>query len=273
MIRAVVAAVALASGFAACSQRFQTASPPEIRGSCPVTIPNGTVRMPTDIATYVVAHRAGVPIHRHLDPATLETVADYDARVSAKEGNAPLRSAVSAKGATGVHEVTLFPGIPTARLSARHMRDAERMANVYPLLYVFENSAREFIDGHLAQKYGKDWWDDPKLVVKDVRDAVEISRNAEAANRTHTSRRARPIYYTTFGHLVRIVESENGVKVFRRPLFPRPSWFPELVKSSEHTRNIVAHMNPLQPVDVRRLEMALTDWLKQIKGHEPPPVE
>jgi hypothetical protein len=44
MIRVVVAAVAVASGFAACSQRFQTASPPEIRGSCPVTIPSGTMR-------------------------------------------------------------------------------------------------------------------------------------------------------------------------------------------------------------------------------------
>jgi hypothetical protein len=233
------------------------------------------VSMPTDIATYVIAHREGVPIQKYLDEATLGTVADYDARVTAKEGGplAPLRATPAAKGTKGAREVTLFPGIPTARLSAKHMGDAERMAKVYPLLYVFENSAREFIDGHLAQKYGKDWWDDPKLVVKDVRDAVEISRKAEAANRTHTSSKARPIYYTTFGNLVRIVESEKGRTVFKKPLFPRPTWFTELVKASEHTRNIVMHMNPLQPADVRRLEMALQDWLKQIGGHEPPPVE
>jgi len=32
-------------------------------------------------------------------------------------------------------------------------------------------------------------------------------------------------------------------------------------------------MNPLQPADIRRLEMAFQDWLKQISGHEPPPIE
>jgi hypothetical protein len=231
------------------------------------------VRMPTDIATYIVAHRVGVPINRFLDEETLEKVADYDARLAAKEGEGPAPTrAAPVKGMKGAREVTLFPGIPTARLSEKHMRDAERMAKVYPLLYVFENSAREFIDGHLTQKYGRDWWGDPKLVVKDVRDFVEIARKAEAENRTHTSQKARPIYYTTFGHLVRIVESEKGRKVFKKPLFPRPSWFTELVKSSEHTRNIVAHMNPLQAADVKRLEIDLQDWLKQIDGHEPPPV-
>ncbi|MGH2727558.1 MAG: Swt1 family HEPN domain-containing protein [Actinomycetota bacterium] len=232
------------------------------------------VPMPTDIATYIVAHRAGVPINRWLDESTLATVASFESQVAAKEGTAPaqIRTAPATKGTKGAREVTLFPGIPTARLSAKHMRDAERMAKVYPLLYVFENSAREFIDGHLAQKYG-DWWDDPKIVPTDVRRTVEISRKAEAENRTHTSRKARPIYYTTFGDLVRIVESEKGRTVFKKPLFPRPTWFTELVKASEHTRNIVAHMNPLQPADVRRLEMALQDWLKQTAGHEPPPVE
>jgi hypothetical protein len=233
------------------------------------------VRMPTDIATYVIAHREGVAIHRHLDAETLEKVADFDARVAAKEAGAPTVRAPARikRTAPAPREVALFPGVPTARLSAKHMRDAERMAKVYPLLYVFENSVREFIDGHLTQAYGKDWWNDSKLVVSDVRRSVERSRKAEAENRTHTSRKARPIYYTTFGELVRIVESENGVRVFKKPLFPRPSWFPELVKSSEHTRNIVAHMNPIQPADVRRLEMALQDWLKQTAGHEPPSVE
>jgi hypothetical protein len=235
----------------------------------------GLVRMPTDIATYVVAHRVGVPIHRFLDEATLEKVADFDARLVAKEGGVPtpIRATKTRGGPGAPREVSLFPGIPAARLSTTHVRDAERMAKVYPLLYVFENSAREFVDGHLAQKYGKDWWDEPKLVAKDVRDAVEISRKAEAENRTHTSRKARPIYYTTFGDLVRIVESEKGRAVFKKPLFPRATWFTELVKSSEHTRNIVAHMNPLQPADIRRLEIALQDWLKQIAGHEPPPIE
>jgi Swt1-like HEPN len=232
------------------------------------------VPMPMDIATYVIAHREGVPINRWLDESTLATVADYDARLETKEGGpaVQVRAAPATKG-PGTREVKLFPGIPTARLAPKHIREAERMAEVYPLLYVFENSAREFIDGHLTQKFGKDWWDDPKLVSTDVRKTVEIARKAEAENRFHTSDKARPIYYTTFGDLVKIVESEKGRTVFKKPLFPRPTWFTELVKSSEHMRNIVAHMNPIEPADVQRLKIGLRDWLKQIAGHEPPPVE
>ena len=140
---------------------------------------------------------------------------------------------------------------------------------VYPLLYAFENSVREFIDGHLTDAYGDKWYDDPKIVSTDVRRTVERNRKADAQNRTHSARNARPIYYTTFGELVLIVQSEKGAKVFKRPLFPRPTWFPELVKASEHTRNIVAHMNPIKPQDLRRLEVDFQDWLNQIKGHLP----
>jgi hypothetical protein len=106
-----------------------------------------------------------------------------------------------------------------------------------------------------------------------VRDAVEISRKAEAENRTHTSRKARPIYYTNFGHPgADRAERERRQGVQAAPI-PSADVVPELVKSSEHTRNIVAHMNPLKPADVQPLKMALQDWLKQIDGHKPPPVE
>jgi hypothetical protein len=41
-------------------------------------------------------------------------------------------------------------------LSEQQFSNAERMAGiVYPLLYVFENSAREFVAGHLEAAYRK----------------------------------------------------------------------------------------------------------------------
>ena len=69
------------------------------------------------------------------------------------------------------------------------------------------------------------------------------------------------VYYTMLGDLVNIVVSEKGNKVFKKPMFPRATWFPELVQSAEVTRNIFAHMNPLQKKDIRRLGDALSDWL------------
>jgi hypothetical protein len=200
----------------------------------------------------------------------------------AKElGAAPMTRAsrTSASNRNGSARPTTAPfaldkiKVPDGVLSEKHRREAEAMAtNAYPLLYAFENSVREFIDGHLSAAYGLDWWDEPNLVSTDVRNTVRIGRQAEAENRTHSARNARPIYYTTFGDLVLIVQSENGARVFKRPLFPRPTWFPELVKASEHTRNIVAHMNPLKARDLRRLEMNFQDWMSQIEGHLPPTV-
>lgn len=232
------------------------------------------VPVPTDIATYIVAHRAGLRINGYLDAETLQSVADWEAKVAAKEpasdtGASPRRRKRNQRTVV-LREARIGDvKVPASSLSQKHVADAEKMANVYPLLYVFENSVREFVDGHLTKAYGADWWDEAKLVPKGVRDNVEKVRNAESVNRAHTSRKARPIYYTMLGDLVSIVVSEKGAKVFKRPMFPRPTWFPELVQSAEVTRNIVAHMNPLQKRDIRRLEDALSDWLDQTKGHEP----
>jgi hypothetical protein len=242
------------------------------------------VAMPSDVALYVIAQRAGVPITRWVkDGALLAQVADFDARLAAKEAprqesprgiGAQRRASSTRNGGTRGGDFVLDKiRVPAGVLSDRHRRDAEQMATkVYPVLYAFENSAREFIDGHLTAVHGPDWWDDPKLVSKPVRDGVEISRKAERENRTHSARNARPIYYTTFGDLVLIVQSEKGNTVFKRPLFPRTTWFPELVKASEHSRNIVAHMNPLRKQDLNRLELNFKDWLAQIKDHMPPAI-
>lgn len=232
------------------------------------------VPVPTDIATYIVAHREGLRINKYLDADTLQNVAEWEAKVAAKEspssGDGQVQRAKGRQQQIVVREAKIG-NIEVSRgsLSQKHIADAEKMAQVYPVLYVFENSVREFVDGHLTKAYGVNWWDESKLVPRGVRENVERVRSAEADNRAHTSRKARPIYYTMLGDLVNIVVSEKGAKVFKRPIFPRQTWFPELVRSAEVTRNIFAHMNPLQKRDIRRLEDALSDWLDQTKGYEP----
>jgi hypothetical protein len=235
-----------------------------------------TLPMPADIATAIVAQRAGVPINRYLDDDTLASVSTWEAQLSQKEAGQATAAPRTPRSRGGkgqtkvVREAKLGDvNVPANRLSQQHLSDAERMARVYPLLYVFENSIREFVDGHLIKEYGSDWWDVDGLVPTGVQRTVEIARNAEALHRTHTSRKARPVYYMLLGELVNIVGSEKGNKVFKKPMFPRPTWFPELVQSVEVTRNIVAHMNPIQQRDVRRLEDALSDWLKQTDGFDP----
>jgi hypothetical protein len=234
------------------------------------------ISMPTDIATYIVAHREGVRINQYLDAETLGRVAMFEAQLAAKENGgrpaAPARSSrrSSASRKAAVKELRVGDvKVPKNALSQKHMVDAERMAEVYPVLYAFENSMREFIDGHLTAAYGDKWWDDPKIVNTTIRKRVERNRNAESRHRYHSRRTARPIYYTDIGDLPDIATSENGWKILK-PLLPTDKWLYGRVEVIEASRNVVAHMNPLKKRDIDRIRINFEDWLEQIKGNQPP---
>lgn len=232
--------------------------------------------MPNDLALYVLAQQLGLPLQRWVkDAATLQQVAYFAQQAGALEqppSPAQAQSRQRRRGEAAMPaEVRLDNvSVPPGLLSQRHVQEADRMSRLYPMLYVFENSIREFIDGHLTAAYGADWWDDTSLILvsRPVRDTVERAKKAEAENRYHAARNARPIYYTTLGNLSQIVQSRDGWAVFKPPRFPRPTWFPELIESFEVSRNIVAHMNPLQPRDVRALQMHVENWFKQTAGDQ-----
>jgi hypothetical protein len=160
--------------------------------------------------------------------------------------------------------------VPTAALNARHVNEAIAMAKVYPLLYVFENSVREFLDGHLRAEYGDDWHLDPRIVNTTMRGRVERNRAAEDATRYHSRRNERFIYYTDITDLPLIAGSENGWKVFGRDsLLPSTNWLTSIVERIAPSRNVVAHMNPIVARDIRRVGDLLEDWLDQIRTKRP----
>jgi hypothetical protein len=235
------------------------------------------IAMPTDIATYIVAQGEGVRIERHLDADTLQTVADFQSRLAAKGGDLAAPSPTRQRPASRQKQAAVSElrvgdvKIPQNALSQKHMDDARRMAAIYPVLYAFENSMREFIDGHLTTTYGDKWHDDPKIVNTPTKSRVERNRNAEARHRYHSRRTARFIYYTDLGDLPLIANSENGWKVFKS-LFPSDKWLHGRVEVIEASRNVVAHMNPLKKRDIDRIRLNFEDWLDQIKDHQPPTV-
>lgn len=238
------------------------------------------VSMPNDVATYIVAKRERMRLHAYLDEAKLDQVATWEQRLDAKEGPVP---ASAASAGTRTNRVPARPAIvkeyhlgkvkiPDDALTAARKAEADRMAEVYAILYTFENSVREFVDGHLTAELGKDWYDDPKVVSTEVRKTVERNKAAEGRHRYHSRRGARPIYYTNIDHLGTITHSEKGVRVFNKTLFPSDKWLPGVIEKIEASRNVVAHMNPLQKRDIDRIRMNFEDWLAQIKGHAPPSI-
>src|ERR687892_487494 len=111
-------------------------------------------------------------------PVSLQAVQQRRARLQAK---VPMASAITVK------EVHLDRvKVPDTALSARRLGEAKRMGAVYPILYAFENSVREFVDGHLTEAFGKGWWSDSKIVGRGIRQTVERNQAAEGQHRYHS---------------------------------------------------------------------------------------
>jgi hypothetical protein len=236
------------------------------------------VDMPTDVATYIVAHRERLRISKWLGPEKLREVAEFEEKLMAKErvveqpASGTRRPSRGAAQPAKVTRNTTIGGkvkIPSGALNPTHVAEARRMAETYPLLYVFENSVREFLDGHLRAAFGDDWHLDTKIVNTDTRRRVERNKAAEDATRYHSRRNERFIYYTDITDLPLIVESTNGWKVFKKDL-PSTTWLKSIIERIEPSRHVVAHMNPIRPRDTRRIEDALADWLDQTKDRQPP---
>lgn len=147
-------------------------------------------------------------------------------------------------------------------LSDKVLKEAKDMSEkVYPLLYLFENSAREMIVRVMRHAYGNNWWDIDTKVSTDIRNTVKDRIAKEDKNPWHGRRGAHPIYYTDLEHLGQIVK--NNWPLFKQ-ILPTQEWFLQRVKEISHSRNPVAHMNPLLKEDVDRIKVYTRDWEKLI---------
>lgn len=144
--------------------------------------------------------------------------------------------------------------------------EATRMAErCYPLLYVYENTIRNVIKVIMEKKYGPDWWDVRVKKLHGKMDEKILSRiKDEADERWHSSKRGvHKIYYCDLDDLRKIIEDDWDV--FKK-IHPRKSWVTEHIMQPGHSRNIIAHNNPLSNKDIASIQTKVGEWLDQIKG-------
>lgn len=146
-------------------------------------------------------------------------------------------------------------------LSAKLAKDAEKMAEVYPLVYVLENSLRYIIAMTLRDKYGDGWWE--KTVPFTIRRNAENRVKFEGRHRWHSKRGSHKIFYTDFGDLSSIII--NNWEDFKN-FFPSQRWIQTRLEEIELSRHIIAHNNPLPKREVKRLKLYFEDLRKQIIG-------
>ncbi len=138
---------------------------------------------------------------------------------------------------------------------------AQAMSNLpaYLAFFCLENAVRELISDRMLQQHGPEWW--ATNVARGIQDKVGTRREKEGANRWHSRRGASDINYTDFGDLALIIQ--NSWSDFS-DLFPDVSWITSRLRELEQSRNVIAHNNVLDKLELDRIRMYLTDWLRQV---------
>ena len=213
----------------------------------------------TEQAVLVIAHKERIDISKYADAQTIDTVR------SLLQQQEPSRGSIDNKKRAMTKKSVLFkisPDLPQvdAMLSTTIAKDLERMANIYPKLYVLENSLRIVIKRVLEKKYGKDWWD--HCVKKEVKDLVDERKKRERTTPWHGKRGQHEIFYSDFPDLKTII-SRNWDSF--KEIFPTQPWIFQRLEELEHPRNVVAHNNPVSAEDMTRIVLYFSDWTKQLE--------
>jgi Swt1-like HEPN len=137
----------------------------------------------------------------------------------------------------------------------------QAMSNLpaYLAFFCLENAVRELIGDRMTEQHGPGWW--ATEVGRAIQEKVTSRRDKEGANRWHSRRGATEIYYTDFGDLALIIQ--NRWSDFS-DLFPDVAWITSRLRELEQSRNVIAHNNVLDKLELDRIRMYLTDWLRQV---------
>lgn len=133
------------------------------------------------------------------------------------------------------------------------------MQRAYRILFVLENLVRSVITATLKDKSGETWFD--IHATAPMKSKLKDRQAKENQNQWHAGRNKEPIYYMDFGDLSKLIV--NNWNDFE-DLLPGQSWVQSRLEEAERSRNVIAHTNILAAEEVARLEMYLTDWIKQV---------
>ena len=214
--------------------------------------------MTTEEGTYVLGHQRGLDLTRYLDQPMVDRIRG----MLPSGGVAPVANPTK----SGARQATTRPiriapklEVVDAMLPASVGVDASRMADVYPKVYVFENSMRHVILRILRGLHGKNWWD--VCAPNDVKKRVQDRKNEEARKPWHGKRGSHEIFYSDFGDLRRIIIANWAAFT---AIFPSQQWITQKLEDLEPPRNVIAHNNPVSERDAKRIEVYSDDWIALI---------
>lgn len=218
----------------------------------------------TEDGIYLLAAQSGINLSKYLPKGKVDDIRRLLFQLN--QSTPPIQPAKSSPKRTALKPVALTVGkafkLIDPLLKSNVLREAKQMAEeVYPLLYVLENSVREMVVRVMQSSYGPDWWEEK--VSTPIRGEVQKRKLKEDQNPWHGRRGAHPIHYTDLEHLGRIVQ--NNWEVFKA-ILPSPQWLTQRLEEIGHSRNPVAHMNPIKRDDLQRIKVYFRDWQHLVRA-------
>lgn len=210
-------------------------------------------------AAQVFAQNHKVSVFRYLSDKDKESLSKYKHPVS---DNLVSSRSKSKKGKSKqIVNIVTVGKIEDPIVSIQLAKEAKKMAEVYPVIYVFENSIRIIVQRIMESKYGKEWWKKAKIQTT-ITQKVEGRKKKEDSNKWHGKRGSHEIYYTNIEELMSIIE--NNWEVFELHL-PKQHIVKAIIEIIGTSRNVIAHNNPLSNDDILSIKLNYRRWTNQVK--------
>jgi hypothetical protein len=225
--------------------------------------------MSTEEAVYLLAHEAGIKIDKYLsgdEVARVRALVPHGERAASQRRATPIKSKEGAR-APRVLSIANKVRVSSTMLSAAKLAEAKEMSELYPILYVLENSMREVVKRVMASKYGTGWWDTQLTSgkLKSAHQTAASRMTKESRQRWHQRRGDDPIDYIGLDELGDIITGKQNA-FFVNMLATDVDWFRHFMKELEPSRNVLCHMNPLSPTNARDLTTKLERWEALVAG-------
>lgn len=147
----------------------------------------------------------------------------------------------------------------TDYLSQDLVKKGRDMSEAYALLYVIENSLRQFLISAFESEYGSDT---SKIKIsRDVKNHIESRKQEEKSKKWVSPRGDSDIYYTDFSDLASIVE--NNFSVFEE-YFSDIAWFKVKMNEMYECRKKIGHCGLLDADEIDVLKVNYKMIMKYI---------
>jgi Swt1-like HEPN len=145
-------------------------------------------------------------------------------------------------------------------ISAADITDARKMADIYVSLFCLENSIRRHVEAVLSNALGPSWWDNAAST--SMKRKEQERRYNELQNKWIPPRSSLgPLYALDWSDLVTLMRKYEDLFKGTIPDINFLHRFADL----GNLRNVIAHNGVIDdPMQFRRIELAMHDWSKQI---------